>query len=286
MGLIVGGAMTDNPEHTEAATIATDPVARATIGSARATIATAIVSVIATGAAIVAIFISLHSLNVAEEQNTNAQVQALVSLVTAIAQEPSNMAQAAESIKDNPGLLNTENAQIELAELGEAEAANSVIGQLPAADVSSVEKYLVGMALEGGDDYYPAITLLTSAAKEASDPRTAANSWRGAADANAMIGQYSNAEQDIKQAENSFNEPGVTAVSKEYNTAQTEFYDISIRTNFDCTGALTEWNDAEALITAHPHIVNTTISVDESQARAALVNTCHFAPSLLGQAAS
>jgi hypothetical protein len=286
MGLIVGGAMTDNPEHTEAATIATDPVARATIGSARATIATAIVSVIAAGAAIGALIISLISLNVAEKQNTNAQVQALVSLVTAIAQEPSNMAQAAESIKDNPGLLNTENAQIELAELGEAEAANSVIGQLPAADVSSVEKYLVGMALEGGDDYYPAITLLTSAAKEASDPRTAANSWRGAADANAMIGQYSNAEQDIKQAENSFNEPGVTAVSKEYNTAQTEFYDISIRTNFDCTGALTEWNDAEALITAHPHIVNTTISVDESQARAALVNTCHFAPSLLGQAAS
>jgi hypothetical protein len=286
MGLIVGGAMTDNPEHTEAAPIATDPVARATIGSARATIITAVITAIATGAAIVAIIISLHSLNVAEEQNTNAQVQALVSLVTAIAQEPSNMAQAAESIKDNPGLLNTENAQIELAELGEAEAASSVIGQLPAADVSSVEKYLVGMALEGGDDYYPAITLLTSAAKEASDPRTAANSWRGAADANAMIGQYSNAEQDIKQAENSFDKPGVTEVSGEYNTAQTEFYDISIRANFDCTGALTEWNKAEALITAHPHIVNTTISVDESQARAALVNTCHFAPSLLGQAAS
>jgi hypothetical protein len=278
--------VTDNPEHTEAAPIAPGAVDRATIGSARATIATAVISAIAAVAAVAALIVSLHSLNVAEEQNTNAQVQALVSLVTAIAQEPSNMAQAAESIKGNPGLLNTENAQIELAELGEAEAAASVIGQLPSADVSSVEKYLVGMALEGGDDYYPAITLLTSAAKEASDPRTAANSWRGAADANAMIGQYSNAEQDIKQAENSFNEPGVTAVSKEYNTAQTEFYDISIRTNFDCTGALTEWNDAEALITAHPHIVNTTISVDESQARAALVNTCHFAPSLLGQAAS
>jgi tetratricopeptide (TPR) repeat protein len=196
------------------------------------------------------------------------------------------MAQAAESIKDNPGLLNTENAQIELAELGEAEAASSIIGQLPSADVSSVEKYLVGMALEGGDDYDPAITLLTSAAEEASDPRTAANSWRGAADAYAMIGQYSNAEQDIKQAENSFDKPGVTPVSKEYNTAQTEFYDVSIRANFDCTGALTEWNAAEALITAHSNIVNSTISVDKSDARAALVNTCHFSPSRLGQAAS
>ena len=278
--------MTDNPGHTAAGHNDPDPVARATIGSARATIATAIVSVIAAGAAIGALIISLISLNVAEKQNTNAQVQALVSLVTAIAQEPSNMAQAAESIKDNPGLLNTENAQIQLAELGEAEAAASIIGQLPSADVSSVEKYLVGMALEGGDDYDPAITLLTTAAEEASDPRTAANSWRGAADANAMIGQYSNAEQDIKQAENAFNKPGVTAVSKEYNTAQTEFYDISIRTNFDCTGALTEWNEAQTLIMAHPHIVNATISVDESQARAALVNTCHFAPSLLGQAAS
>jgi tetratricopeptide (TPR) repeat protein len=278
--------VTDNPEHTEAAPIAPGAVDRATIGSARATIATAVISAIAAVAAVAALIVSLHSLNVAEEQNTNAQVQALVSLVTAIAQEPSNMAQAAESIKGNPGLLNTENAQIELAELGEAEAAASVIGQLPSADVSSVEKYLVGMALEGGDDYYPAITLLTSAAKEASDPRTAANSWRGAADAYAMIGQYSDAEQDIKQAENSFDKPGVTEVSEEYNTAQTEFYDISIRVNFDCTGALTEWNKAEALITVHPHIVNTTISVDESQARSALVNTCHFAPSLLGQAAS
>jgi hypothetical protein len=277
--------MTDNPEPTEAAPIVTDPVARATIGSAKATIATAVVSVIAVAAAILALIISYRSLNVAKEQNTNAQVQALVSLVTAIAQEPSNMAQASESIKNNPSLLNTENAQIELAELGEAEAASSIIGQLPSADVSSVEKYLVGMALEGGDDYYPAITLLTSAAKEASDPRTAANSWRGAADANAMIGQYSNAEQDIKQAENSFDKPGVTEVSREYNTAQTEFYDISIRANFDCAGALTEWNKAEALITAHSNIVNATISVDESQARAALVNTCHFAPSLLDQAA-
>ena len=278
--------MTDKPEHTEAAHISPDRVDRATTGSARATLLTAVITAVATVAAIVAIVISLHSLNVAEEQNTNAQVQALLSLVTAIAQEPSNMAQAAESIKDNPGLLNTENAQIELADLGEAEAASSIIGQLPSADVSSVEKYLVGMALEGGDDYYPAITLLTSAAEEASDPRTAANSWRGAADAYAMIGQYSNAEQDIKQAENSFDKPGVTPVSKEYNTAQTEFYDISIRANFDCTGALTEWNAAEALITAHSNIVNSTISVDKSDARAALVNTCHFAPSLLGQAAS
>jgi tetratricopeptide (TPR) repeat protein len=278
--------MTDNPEHTEAAHIAPDPVDRATIGSAKATIITAVITAVATVAAIVAIGISLHSLNVAEEQNTNAQVQALLSLVTAIAQEPSNMAQAAESIKDNPGLLNTENAQIELAELGEAEAASSIIGQLPSADVSSVEKYLVGMALEGGDDYDPAITLLTSAAEEASDPRTAANSWRGAANAYAMIGQYSTAEQDIKLAENSFNKPGVTPVSKEYNTAQTEFYDIPIRANLDCTGALTEWNAAEALITAHSNIVNSTIDVDKSDARAALVNTCHFSPSLLGQPAS
>jgi hypothetical protein len=100
-----------------------------------------------------------------------------------------------------------------------------------------------------------------------------------------MIGQYSNAEQDIKQAENSFDKPGVTAVSQEYNTAQTEFYDISIRVNFDCTGALTEWNEAETLITAHSNIVNATIDVDESQARAALVNTCHFASSLLDQTA-
>jgi hypothetical protein len=286
MGLIVGGAMTDNPEHTEAAPIATDPVARATIGSAKATIATAVVSVIAAAAAILALIISYRSLNVAKEQNTNAQVQALVSLVTAIAQEPSNMAQASESIKNNPGLLNTENAQIELAELGEAEAASSIIGQLPPADVSSVEKYLVGMALEGGDDYYPAITLLTSAAEEASDPRTEANSWRGAADAYAMIGQYSNAEKDIKLAETAFNTPGVTPASMEYNTAQTEFYDIPIRVNFDCTGALTEWNTAETLITAHSNIANSTIDVDRSDARAALVNTCHFSPSLLGQAAS
>ena len=102
--------MTDKPEHTKAAHISPDPVDRATIGSARATIITAVIKAVATVAAIVAIVISLHSLNVAEEQNTNAQVQALLSLVTAIAQEPSNMAQAAESIKDNPGLLNTENA--------------------------------------------------------------------------------------------------------------------------------------------------------------------------------
>jgi hypothetical protein len=233
--------------------------ARSTRRSTAIAAFSALVSVVAIGAAV---GIGLYSAHLVEQQNTNAQQQELVSLVTDIAQQPASTS----STVVNP----------ELATLGEGEEADSIIKDLPPADVSSVEKYIVAVALEQGQDYELALQLFTSAALEASDPRTESDAWREAASALYTLQLNSQAEYDINLAKKSYNGPGVTAFSRENNTAFTDLFDVQYRASIDCSSALNEWDAAAGFIQAYP---NTFTGVDnaiaaETNGREALVSIC------------
>jgi hypothetical protein len=260
--------MSGETETPRAKDKALGPVEMASIDEARSTrrstgIAafSAITSLIAIGAAVA---VGLYSAHLVELQNTNAEQQELVSLVTGIAQGSPT------------GTITDQNAfNPQLTILGEAEEADNLIHQLPASDVSSAEKYIVGLALENGDDYEPALQLLTSAALEASDPRTASDAWRVAARILYILQLNSRAEKDISLAIKSYDEPGVTSVSKLSNFAFTELFDVEYRASLDCSVALAEWNVAAQLSQADPDLLgggNATAS--ESDGRAALISTC------------
>ena len=150
-----------NPDNAQASHPPLSPEARATWGSTLIAAFSALISLVALG-------IGLYSAHLVEQQNSNSQQQALLSLVTDIQQGQ----QAPTSTNENA-------IAAELAVLGEAEEASNIISDIPRSGVSSAEKYIVGRALEDGDDYRPALDLLKGAAQQASDPRTAADAWRG-----------------------------------------------------------------------------------------------------------
>jgi hypothetical protein len=267
-GLPPGEEMSGESEASRAKNKALSPVEMASIDEARSTrrstgIAafSAVTSLIAIGAAVV---VGLYSAHLVELQNTNAQQQELVSLVTDIAQG---------SPTDSITNQNVFNPQLTI--LGEAEEADNLIHELPSSDVSSVEKYIVGQALENGDDYQPALQLLTSAALEASDPRSASDAWRVAAKILYILQLNSQAERDINLAIRSYDVPGVTSVSRASNVAFTDLFDVQYRASLDCSVALTEWNVAAQLSQADPNLLgggNATAS--EATGRAALISTC------------
>lgn len=294
IGSILGGIMTEGPERSsdvDASTVSADTINRmqvasgeATIAAAKATRVSAIIAGISAVTSAVALGISLYAAHVAKQQNSNAQQQALVTLVSDIAQEPLSIAQAAESIKNNPETLHNVDVQIELTELGEGEEANNIIQGLPNSDVSSVEEYQVGLALENGEDYMPALKLLTNAAQKASDPRTEADSWRVAARILYALGRNSKAEGDIKLAKNSFNGPDVTLTSKDNNIADTELFDISFQVSIDCSTTMSEWDKATQIIAKNRAVLTGSLSMVEKTAAADLHARCHVPWSTLKKA--
>ena len=178
-----------NPDNAQASHPPLSPEARATWGSTLIAAFSALISLVALG-------IGLYSAHLVEQQNSNSQQQALLSLVTDIQQGQ----QAPTSTNENA-------ISAELAVLGEAEEASNIISDIPRSGVSSAEKYIVGRALEDGDDYRPALDLLTGAAQQASDPRTAADAWRGVAAILYTLKSASQAEEDVNRAEESFTGP-------------------------------------------------------------------------------
>jgi tetratricopeptide (TPR) repeat protein len=260
--------MSGEPEATRAKDKALSPVEMASIDEAKSTrrstvigAFSAVTSLIAIGAAVA---IGLYSAHLTGLQNTNAQQQELVSLVTDIAQG---------SPASNITNQNTFNPQLTI--LGEAEEADNLIHELPPSDVSSAEKYIVGLALENGDDYEPALQLLTSAAQEASDPRSASDAWRVAASILYLLQLNSQAERDVNRAIRSYDKPGVTSVSRASNVAFTDLFDVQYRASLDCSVALNEWNVAAQLSQVDPNILsggNATAS--EANGRTALISTC------------
>ncbi len=230
----------------------------------------AFISLLAIGAAAVIGLVQVHLVG---QQNNNAQQQELTSLVTDITQGQ----QASSSSTSTQGT----SLSPQLAVLGEAEEANNIIDDLPSADVSSVERYIVGQGLENGDDYQLAIPLLTKAAQEKTDPRTTADAWRGAAAAWYALGSDSQAESDINQAKASFDISGVTNLSIENNIAFTDLFDVFYRASIDCSVALDEWDQAAQLTQGDHYLLTTSSSTDYRNSDKALKDTCHMVPNAL-----
>lgn len=231
-------------------------------------------SVLAAGASII---IGNHSAQLARQQNDNTQRQELVTLVTDIAQGQQGSSSA-----------NGNSVSAQLTQLGEAEEANNIINGLPPADVSSVERYIVGTGLQGGEDYQPALMVLKKAAQEASDPRTAADAWRGAAAISYKLGLTSQAENDTNLARTSFYRPGVLEFNKNENVAYTDLFDVYFQIYYkapmDCSAAVNECDTAAGLIKKDKNLLSGSNSnITEKNARSALAkkNTCHMPLSTL-----
>jgi hypothetical protein len=217
------------------------------------------------------IFFTVKSTNLVKEQNSNAQQQELVSLVTDIEQGQ----QAATSPNGSSAALTV---------LGEAEEADNIIASLH-SNVSSPEKYIVGMALEDGQDFKPALTLLKSAAMEASDPRTTADAWRGEAAILYKLSMNPQAEGAISKARESFGGKGkdVTLVGQDNNIAFTDLFDVPYQASIgQCSVAENkEWDTAAQLIRSyyyqhhHYHLLGGNNAKEvAANARRALRKTC------------
>jgi tetratricopeptide (TPR) repeat protein len=256
----------------EKATLVT---ADATVAAAKAAKASTRVAVVSTLVSLVALVVAVYSVSIAQQENDYAERQSLLSLVTNIAQEPQLIAQAAVSLKASSTQLHDVDVQIQLSTLGEGEEADNLIQRLPNSAISSVEKYQVGLALEDGDDYQPALTLLTGAAREASDPRTAADAWREAARIYYTLGLNSKAEHDITLAEQAFNGPDVPQVSIENSLADTEFFDVQFQVFIKCSAAMKEWDQGIHEIGMNPSSLSIPLKIPETTAKQALVTTCH-----------
>ena len=255
------------PASTTASPADPDPAqreAKATVAAKNVAIAALVLSIISAGIGGVSVYI-------ARQQNTNAQRQELVTLVTDIAQG-----------QQGSGTGNGNAINPELTQLGEAEEANTIITSLPPGDVSSVERYLVALGLEDGEDYTPALLLLRAAAREDSDPRTAADAWRAAAAADYAIGSDSEAESYIIKAEGVFKKQDA---DQESNIAYTDLFDAKFRADIpDCSTANSEWGQA-AQLTEHDHnlLANNNARTARANAMTALIDKCHADPGQLAK---
>lgn len=234
---------------------------KATVSAMHIALLSLLVSLISAG-------VSVYSAHLTGQQNKNAQEQELVSLVT-------------DMVQGGPSTTNGNSTYAALDVLGEAEEANYIINRLAPSDVSSVERYIVGLGLLNGDDYQPALQLFTEAAGEASDPRTAADSWREAAVVLYTLNFTSEAERDIGRAKGSFDRPDVTEFSKVNNIQFTDLFDVPYQVSLHCSTAMKEWRQAAQLI-QEDHIPltgsNGTIAAG---AKEALVSRCNVPPAIL-----
>jgi hypothetical protein len=89
------------------------------------------------------------------------------------------------------------------------------------------------------------------------------------------------------QAEQAFNKTETTSSYKDYNLAQTEYYDIPYQAQISCENALTEWQEANSTIANdHAFINNETIKSDKASAEASLIASCNYTASQLNPATS
>ena len=237
--------------------------ANATVSAKNVAIAALVLSIISAG-------VSGYSAYLTGQQNSNAQQQELVTLVTDIAQGQQ---------QGSSTTVNMNGISVELVQLGEAEEAENIINSIP-SHVTSVERYIVGTGLEDGEDYQPALTLIGEAATEASDPRTTADAWRAVAGINYKIGRTSQAQNDIEQANRSFNGYPLLGFYNNSNIAYTDlfdvYYQIYYRTPADCSQATNEWQGAAGLIMKNKNLLSGSNAIaTENNAGNALANICH-----------
>lgn len=235
--------MPEDPGQTEAPD-RKNPVDQATIAGVKWTKRATITTIISTIIALAAGAIAFYSAHLVAQQNNNAQQQELTTIVTNIVQ-----GQQASSTQ-------TDTISAELAVLGEGEEADNIIHGLPGSDVSPVERYIVGLALEDGEDYETALPLLRSATRDGQNPRVSADAWRAVAAANYALGHNAVAENDITQAIGSFDRHGVTQVSADGNIAYNDLFDVMYRVGIgDCSTAIMEWDNAARLTGKDPSLL-------------------------------
>jgi tetratricopeptide (TPR) repeat protein len=237
---------------------------KAAVGQMYAAFGALLLSVISLG-------VSGYSAYLTGQQNSNAQEQELVTLVTDIAQGQQ---------QGSSTTVNVNGISVELTQLGEAEEAENIINSIPSR-VSSVERYVVGTGLEDGEDYQPALALIQAAAVEASDPRTAADAWRAAAEINYKLGRTSQAQSDINQAMGSFDKYRDFGFYNNSNIAYTDLFDVYYqlyyRTPADCSKAINEWNGAADLIMHNKNLLSgSNATTAENNAGNALAKVCHI----------
>jgi tetratricopeptide (TPR) repeat protein len=222
-----------------------DPVVLATVAGAKWTKRATVTTIISTVIALVAGAIAFYSAHLVAQQNTNAQQQELTTIVTNIVQG-----------QQVAGSTQTSTVSTQIAALGEGEEANNIIHGLPGSDVSPVERYIVGLALEDGEDYETALPLLRGATQDGQNPRVSADAWRAVAAANYALGHNKTAEHDITQAIRSFDRYGPTSASQEGNIAYNDLFDATYRVGIgDCSTALSEWDRAARLTERNPSLL-------------------------------
>jgi hypothetical protein len=207
------------------------------------------VGLAAAAVAIVAGIFSWVQADQAKQQNIVNEQQALVSLVSAIAQDPQNIAQESGTFKGNPAAVNNAEVGTSFTELTDSEEADYLIKVLNGIGVTAIEYYETGIGLEAGVSDKRALQLLADAVTEAKkdlDPRTLQNAWLAEASIWYQAGNYSNYSQDITQAQEAFS-PSLGASLYEYNRnlAYVKLFDASYKAGANrCAIAWKEMNEA------------------------------------------
>jgi hypothetical protein len=234
-----------------AATVTIDQAKRASFST--------VLTIISAVFSLAALIISFASFRLSSEQNDSSQQLALLSLVSDIVQQ----------------------SALPQRSLADGQAANLIIKRLPSSEVSSVERYRVGEALEDGDDFRPALDLLVDAAKEASDPLTTANSWREAARVSYELQLNKQAESYITLARKAISIKNSTNIATWNNLAYTDFFDIVTRPSAGapgksdiCDADKGDWSQAMNLISQSPAITDRALNGEEASARKAKKIAC------------
>ena len=205
----------------------------------------AIAAAIAIGAGIV----SYLQANQAKQQNIVSEQQALVTLVSTIAQDPQTITQESEAFKGNQSALANAVSGTNFTELADSEEANYLIGLLHGTGVTAIEYFQTALGLEASESNTRALNLLNSAIQEAtndSDPRTLANAWYAKASISYEIGNSSGYSQDLTNAQNAFSaKVGATPIEYDRNLVYLKLFDASYKAgSHNCVAATSEMNKA------------------------------------------
>jgi hypothetical protein len=210
----------------------------------------AIMAVVVAG---IAAGFSLYQANQASQQNEVSEQQALVTLVSAIAQDPQTIQQETEAFKGNQAAVDNAVSGTDFTELTDSEEASYLIGLLKGNGVTAIEYYETGLGLEASQSDTRTINLLDSAIAEATsdkDPRTLANAWYALASISYQDGETSSYSKDLTNAKNAFSSSlGATSFEYDRNLAYLRLFDGSYKAAaHDCVTARTELNEASTIL--------------------------------------
>lgn len=213
---------------------------------------------VALAAAIVAIVAAVYSASQvaqAKQQNTVSEQQALVSLVSTIAQDPVTIDE-----ENAVGSLATSNSALlgtDFTELTDSEEAVVLIHLLHGNGVTAIEYYETGIGLEAASESDKrAMQMFVLAAAEAPkdlDPRTLSNAWLAAALLEYHAGDSAKYHSDLSEAEKAFSQKlGASTEESNRNVAYLSLVDASLKAGAHCQAALAEMKAAKSLISGQP----------------------------------